>query len=240
MRRKKSYDGIIVIPTIRLSQKEYRLHNGIVQRLRVKEDGTQEWRQTKYQMNEHVMLITKTKVRNARPGDKPVYHLVFDSNEGIPSHANRDIKIYHGWCGTTPDVTIHAYGLRKIIDIIHLKCGDISIKLSRDLNHQNEVAITDEYLPVLVEDIPDGESGRPLTSYELNNIRKRGYKCAIGCIVLRQDGSPNAGVCYRLSKREGYINTGIRVKKRDKGRKRKWEIVPRTGEIGNEYETSYE
>lgn len=214
MRYKKSDDRVIAKPTIRLSQKEYRISkDGIVQHLHVGEDGTQEWKQTKYQIDERCMLITRTKVRNIMPGDKPIYSLVFNSDDGIPTNANRDIKKYHGWCGTTPDVTIHAYGLRKIIEIVKLRCGDISIKISRDLKPEGkELAISDEWLPVLNSKITNGEFGRPLTSAERKAIRNHGYPCSNGWIVVMYDNSPLRGVCYKEYRHTGdYNNTGIKV-----------------------------
>ena len=38
-------------------------------------------------------------------------------HHGIPGNLNADICCYHGWRGTTNDVSMHAHGCRKIIKI---------------------------------------------------------------------------------------------------------------------------
>lgn len=45
------------------------------------------------------------------------WRAILDDGHGIPGNLNADICRYHGWRGTTDDVSIHAHGCRAIIRI---------------------------------------------------------------------------------------------------------------------------
>jgi len=56
-----------------------------------------------------------------------------DIEAGLGGNLDREIRRFHGWRGTTCDQSIHAHGVRRVKKIAVLKCGDISVKLGRDL-----------------------------------------------------------------------------------------------------------
>lgn len=70
------------------------------------------------------------------------YRLVPD-NGGISGNMDPSIKRYHGWRGTTNDISTYAYGLRRIERIDAIK-GDafgnrsVKVKLSADLKPEEE------------------------------------------------------------------------------------------------------
>ena len=45
------------------------------------------------------------------------FKAVPDQGHGIPGNLNADMCCYHGWRGTTDDISAHALGCRKIIRI---------------------------------------------------------------------------------------------------------------------------
>lgn len=53
--------------------------------------------------------------------------------DGIPGNSNHEITRYHGWRGTTNDVSISAHGYREIVAIRELKNGDIAVTVGPDL-----------------------------------------------------------------------------------------------------------
>jgi hypothetical protein len=90
---------------------------------------------SKLQIGEQVMLVSTTNVSpNAiREGrDNPEFYLIPDCDDGIGGNSNHNIKRYHGWRGTTQDISCDAWGLRKITAIIQRK-RYIAVKISDDL-----------------------------------------------------------------------------------------------------------
>ena len=61
------------------------------------------------------------------------FFLRFNCHDGIGGNMNNDIKRYHGWRGTTSDVSTTAYGLREIIKIRKLKNGTVAVTVGHDL-----------------------------------------------------------------------------------------------------------
>ena len=51
-----------------------------------------------------------------REGDT-YYEIVKHTGEGYPCNANKEIKRYHGWLGTTDGYYRYAHGVRKVTEI---------------------------------------------------------------------------------------------------------------------------
>jgi len=91
---------------------------------------------TVYKIGARVMLVSHTDVSpNALRSGKTVdaYSLVFGAPDGISGNTDRNIKRYHGWRGTTQDVSCYAHGLREIIKIRELKNGRVAVTVGQDL-----------------------------------------------------------------------------------------------------------
>lgn len=139
--------------TIRLSGDDYRIKNGKLEAFfclkaetynddyEPNYDSEFGYIESKYQVGTEVILYSHTNVSpNAiRNGtDIPHYKIMLDNGEGIGGNLNRNIKRYHGWRGTSCDISTHVYGLRKIVKMRTLKNGFVSITLSDDLNPNEE------------------------------------------------------------------------------------------------------
>ena len=66
-----------------------------------------------------VILISR---ENVMSGGKEEFSIVKDQ-DGIRGNADSSIKRYHGWRGTTNDVTLYAHGLRKIAKVESVDLG---------------------------------------------------------------------------------------------------------------------
>jgi hypothetical protein len=100
-----------------------------------------EWNPTKYKIGERVMLVSHTDVSpNAIRAGKNTdsYSLVFDAPDGICGNSNQSVTKYHGWRGTTQDVSCYAHGLREIIEIRKLKNGTVAVTVGADLTQGEE------------------------------------------------------------------------------------------------------
>lgn len=65
--------------------------------------------------------------------------------EGYPGNLNHNVKIYHGWRGSTNGVNTYVYGVREILEVGEVKrsgfCGEeqeVKITLSKDLYPDRE------------------------------------------------------------------------------------------------------
>lgn len=131
---------MVEMKTIHLND-YHRLNNDVVEGLSIidydEETGCPNygWTPTKYKIGEQVMLVSHTGVSPNDIRRDPVdrYSLVFDASDGIPGNSNRNITRYHGWRGTTDDVSCYAHGLRKIIKIRELKNGAVAVTVGADL-----------------------------------------------------------------------------------------------------------
>lgn len=52
---------------------------------------------------------------------------------GIPGNMDHNIRRYHGWRGTTNNVSTTALGLRKIVAVTQYKNGNTKVTMSDDL-----------------------------------------------------------------------------------------------------------
>ena len=133
--------------TIRLDGGDYRINNGIVEVFVQNNEfdfetydeyleNPGEWKPSKYKLGAEVMLVSSEDVSPdaLRSGTgKRQFDVRFDRPDGIGGNSNPDIKRYHGWRGTTGDISCHAHGLRKITKIRQLKNGDIAVTVGKDL-----------------------------------------------------------------------------------------------------------
>lgn len=67
------------------------------------------------------------------------YRLCKDNGQGIGGNTNYDIKMYHGWRGTTNNISVYAEGLRRVERVDAVKTAidgitrTVKVKLSADL-----------------------------------------------------------------------------------------------------------
>ena len=126
----------------------FRINNGAVEFFGYSGEWDEEisgpkydWMPTKYRVGARVMLVSYTDVspnaiREGRSIDK--YSLLFDCPDGIPGNLNHDITRYHGWRGTTDDVSCYAHGLREIVNIRELKNGRVAVTVGPDLTPEED------------------------------------------------------------------------------------------------------
>ena len=132
--------------TVRLSD-NYRFKNGVVEYFTCIKRGEYDYENeneisddewgyvaTQYKIGAQAMLVSHTDVSpNAcRRGTVDHFSLVF-STDGIGGNSNHNIKRYHGWRGTTNDISCYAHGLREIVKIRTLKNGQIAITVGPDI-----------------------------------------------------------------------------------------------------------
>jgi hypothetical protein len=129
--------------TIRLDSDIYSLIDGVVKCLVV--DGSPNYDEpwmdeyvyvpTTFSIGTECVLMSRTNVSpNAiRSGrDIPEFYLSFET-AGIPGNMNSNIRRYHGWRGTTNDISHNAHGLRKIISVGQLKNGTVTVTVGDDI-----------------------------------------------------------------------------------------------------------
>jgi len=130
--------------TIRLSGDEYRVNGDVVEVFTCTKneynhetehlDVEYDWRPTKMAVGAEMTLVSRTNVSpNAIRGgySKPFYYL----HDGpISGNMNTNITRYHGWRGTSNDISIAAHGVRRIIKMRNLNNGDVSVTVSHDMH----------------------------------------------------------------------------------------------------------
>lgn len=117
--------------TVQLND-DYYLKNGVV--YVYTNDGEPVERESMYKIGAEVMLVSITDVSPNARDDRviPKYHLEFRP-DGIGGNSDPNIKRYHGWRGTTCDLSVSAHGLRKITKIRTLKNGRVAVTVGKDL-----------------------------------------------------------------------------------------------------------
>ena len=64
-------------------------------------------------------------------GDETWYlHL----GDGVPGNSDASVKRYHGWRGTTANISKDAFGLRRVEKVTRTKDGKIKVTVGRDLH----------------------------------------------------------------------------------------------------------
>lgn len=98
------------------------------------------WVPSKYKVGNIVMLVSHTDVSPdaLRRGSVPRFSLVFDSPDGIGGNTDRNVTRYHGWRGTTCDLSCDAHGLREIKSIRALNNGTVAVTVGSDLRPDEE------------------------------------------------------------------------------------------------------
>lgn len=59
--------------------------------------------------------------------------LIPGDNGGVGGNMNPSVKRYHGWRGTTNDISTDACGVHQVEEILQYKNGNVKIKLGPDL-----------------------------------------------------------------------------------------------------------
>lgn len=93
-------------------------------------DPIYEWVRTNYKLGAVGVLIAISNISTKNEW----YKFVFDCPDGVPGNSNRNICRFHGWRGTSNDISVTALGARKITKIRTRKNGDISFTVGDDLN----------------------------------------------------------------------------------------------------------
>lgn len=100
------------------------------------DDGTIEYRPPvwtpTYRVGDEVVLV---KVNGKDGKDRYSIRIAPD---GIGGNMNRSIKRFHGWRGTTNDISVTAMGRREIKKIRTLKNGTVSVTVGPDLDPDEE------------------------------------------------------------------------------------------------------
>lgn len=78
------------------------------------------------------LVCTVTELTNINTGIK-WHRLTPGDNGGVPGNMDRNVRRYHGWRGTTNDVSVDACGVHAVTDIQTHKNGNVKITLSPDL-----------------------------------------------------------------------------------------------------------
>ena len=92
-----------------------------------------EWMDNEVKVGDKRILVER---RNVNTGDHQ-YQLRED-NGGIPGNMDATVKRYHGWRGTTCNVSVIAYGLREVTKIQEYQNGSVRIWLGEDLKPDAE------------------------------------------------------------------------------------------------------
>ena len=91
---------------------------------------------TQYRVGTQCMLVSHVDVSpNAlwRGDSRASFSLVFDAPDGIGGNSNQNIRRFHGWLGTTNDVSCRAHGWREITRVRILRWGQVAITVGPDL-----------------------------------------------------------------------------------------------------------
>ena len=62
------------------------------------------------------------------------YNFSEDTSSGWGGNMNRNIRRFHGWRGTTNDISTDALGIRRIEKVTEFKNGSVRILMSEDLH----------------------------------------------------------------------------------------------------------
>ena len=69
--------------------------------------------QPDYKVDDLVILYCRENILTG----KTSYNIIPDNGQGMGGNLDSAIKRYHGWRGTTNDISVHALGCRKILAI---------------------------------------------------------------------------------------------------------------------------
>lgn len=81
-------------------------------------------------VGDYAILVLRT---NVITGEKH-YMLYPDNGVGIAGNMKPEIRRYHGWLGTTNNISVKALGLRMIIAAHVCKNGRVRVWITKDLN----------------------------------------------------------------------------------------------------------
>jgi len=78
---------------------------------------------------DEAILVCNTDIRT---GHETWY--LYRGEGGVPGNMNASVKRYHGWRGTTANISVDAFGLRRVERISKTKGGEIKVTVGRDLH----------------------------------------------------------------------------------------------------------
>lgn len=78
------------------------------------------------------LVCTVTELTNINTNAK-WYRLTPGDDSGVPGNMDRNVRRYHGWRGTTNDISVDACGVHVVTDIQIYKNGNFKITLGPDL-----------------------------------------------------------------------------------------------------------
>lgn len=82
-------------------------------------------------------VYTVLEKTNVNSGAK--WHVLIPGDRGgVGGNMNPSVKRYHGWRGTTNDVSTDACGVHQVEEIFRYKNGNVKIKLGVDLKEDEE------------------------------------------------------------------------------------------------------
>lgn len=62
------------------------------------------------------------------------WRIFHHTGKGVPGNENNHICRYHGWRGTTNDISVHAHGVRKVIAVSEYNAEMVKVTVGRDLH----------------------------------------------------------------------------------------------------------
>lgn len=72
-------------------------------------------------------------LRNTVSGAK-WYTLNPDISKGVPGNSDPSVRRYHGWRGTTGNISKYALGVRNVVSLTRFQNGNARVTLSEDLH----------------------------------------------------------------------------------------------------------
>jgi len=119
------------------------LRNGVVEYIKTEytdddkyPHGISKWLPSRIRIGALCLLIGRKDVspNGIRDGATEKFSLDFrNTDRGVPGNTNSNICRYHGWRGTTGDISKMAYGLRKVIRIATVR-GEVHVTVGRDIH----------------------------------------------------------------------------------------------------------
>ena len=116
--------------TVRLNDR-HRMRDGVLEELKyVYLQDTYEWVPSSIKIGSKKVVFSIEDVGPNSDGK-----IVYDFRSGpVPGNSDRTITRYHGWRGTSDDISVEALGERRIKKITELKSGIVAVKFGRDIS----------------------------------------------------------------------------------------------------------
>ncbi len=92
------------------------------------------WQETEAKVGDKMILVEKKDILK----EIKWYDLRHDNGKGVAGNADPTHRRYHGWRGTTNDLSVEALGLHEITKVQKFKNGNVRIWLGEDLKSEEE------------------------------------------------------------------------------------------------------